>query len=241
MVTQDATLSETVTLALRLRWQDTECQTVADTAEVVRVIEETAPDIVMFQPAAPDAELAETLAAIRVFSDVPVLAMSSNGSSVEAVQALDLGADDYFRTSSDMLELVARVVAVMRRAGKPAWKAAPSCLVSGPLTVDLDSYLVYLERRKVGLTSTEFRLLWFLMKHRGTTVSHHAIEFALWGDHGAEVDVVKKYVQRLRSKLGDTPHNPRWIASVRGVGYRFVGPAEGATAGAELVTTGISA
>jgi len=79
----------------------------------------------------------------------------------------------------------------------------------------------------VVLTSTEFRLLHLLVKNRGTVVAHQTLERALWGGYMDSSKLVKKYVQRLRRKLGDHAREPVWIASVHGVGYRFIGPALG--------------
>jgi len=84
---------------------------------------------------------------------------------------------------------------------------------------------VEVEGRRVALTSTEFRLLHLLVKNQGVVLSHQALERGLWGRHWVEsVGLGKKYIQRLRRKLGDDAHEPRWIVSVRGVGYRFIGP-----------------
>jgi DNA-binding response OmpR family regulator len=87
------------------------------------------------------------------------------------------------------------------------------------------TYEVFLEERRVVLTSTEFRLLHLLLKNQGVVVSHQALERELGGGHWVEsVSLGKKYIQRLRRKLRDDAQEPRWIVTVRSVGYRFIGP-----------------
>ncbi len=228
LVTADAQLGYKVALALRLRWANSVIHTTEDAARAVQLIGDASPDVVVFQPSQPDLDLAETLDTIRSLSDVPIVVLSAVGSSLEAAQAMEWGADDYFRTSSDLLELVARVGAVIRRAGHRPSMANGTSIVSGQLSIDPDTYVVSIGAERVGLTATEFRLLCILMKNRGKVVTRAAIEQALWGEGDRPLDVVKKYVQRLRHKLDDHPRRPHWIANVHGIGYRFVGPLEDA-------------
>jgi DNA-binding response OmpR family regulator len=100
-------------------------------------------------------------------------------------------------------------------------------LSSGKLFINPATYEVYLGEERVTLTSTEFRLLHLLVKNRGMVVAHQTLERALWGEDVDSSRLVKKYVQRLRRKLGDDAREPQWIASVHGVGYRFIGPPPG--------------
>jgi DNA-binding response OmpR family regulator len=137
--------------------------------------------------------------------------------------ALDLGADDYLRVPCNLADLSVRVWALVRRAGDPgAIKGGPWEI--GPLIIYPDNYKVAMRGRRIALTSTEFRLLQLLVKNRGHTLPHCTIEQTIWQHRADSNRLVKKYVQRLRRKLGDSARYPEWIASVHGVGYRFIGP-----------------
>ena len=92
------------------------------------------------------------------------------------------------------------------------------------------TYEVFLNDGRITLTSTEFRLLHLLLKNRGMVVARRVLEQSLWGDQVGSYGLVKKYVQRLRLKLGDNARNPIWIASIHGVGYRFIGPSSASVA-----------
>ena len=98
-------------------------------------------------------------------------------------------------------------------------------MTSGELMVNPATYEAYMGRRRIPLTNTEFRLLYLLVKNWGMVVSRQSLERGLCGEQVDSSGLVKKYVQRLRQKLGDNAREPIWIASVHGVGYRFIGPA----------------
>ena len=122
------------------------------------------------------------------------------------------------------MELLARITAVLRRSQVRASEGAGEALRVGDLLICPASYEVYLDERPVHLSPTEFRLLHTLVRHRGVVVTHGVLQQAIWGDvSGGTPEVVKKYVQRLRRKLGDDPAHPHWIVTLPGVGYRFVG------------------
>jgi DNA-binding response OmpR family regulator len=143
---------------------------------------------------------------------------------MEVVTSLELGADDYVRLPCDLTEIMVRIWALLRRAGARPAHESEGPLSSGRLFINPATYEMFLEKQRVALTSTEFRLLHLLVKNRGTVVAHQTLERALWGDQVDSSRLVKKYVQRLRRKLGDDAREPLWIASFHGVGYRFIGP-----------------
>ena len=130
------------------------------------------------------------------------------------------------RLPCDMTEMMARVWALLRRAGAMVRQEEEKPLRSGSLLVNPTTYEVFLGDRRVVLTSTEFRLLHLLLKNRGIVVSHQTLGRTLWGDQVDSSGLVKKYVQRVRQKLGDTAREPSWIVSIHGMGYRFIGPSE---------------
>jgi DNA-binding response OmpR family regulator len=212
--------------SVRLRWPDM-ALTVADSAaEGLELVEHESPDVVLMNADFNDMSLSQAIQELRRFSDVPLIVMGHRGDVIEVVTALELGADDYVRLPCNLTEMMSRIWALLRRVGnsRPVQEGeAP--LRSGALVINPATYEVFLEERRVSLTSTEFRLLHLLVKNQGVVLSHQALERGLWGRHWVEsVGLGKKYIQRLRRKLGDDAHEPRWIVSVRGVGYRFIGP-----------------
>ncbi len=182
--------------------------------------------MVLLHPTFSDMSLAEAVQELRRFSNVPLLVLGHQGSETEIVTALQLGADDYVRLPCDMTEMMARVWALLRRTGAIARQEEERPLRSGDLLVNPITYEVFLGDRRLVLTSTEFRLLHLLLKNRGIVVSHDTLGRTLWGEEVDSSGLVKKYVQRVRQKLGDTAREPSWIVSIHGMGYRFVGPSE---------------
>ena len=161
---------------------------------------------------------------MRNFSNVPLLVLGRQGDEMEVVASLEMGADDYVRLPCDLTELTTRIWALLRRVGAGISYESESPMQSGRLLVNPATYEAFLGDQRVTLTSTEFRLLYLLVKNWGIVLARQTLERTLWGEQVDSSGLVKKYVQRLRHKLGDDAREPFWIASVHGVGYRFIGP-----------------
>lgn len=158
--------------------------------------------------------------------DVPVLVLTAREEEADKVLGFRLGADDYVTKPFGLLELLARVEALLRRA-RPASGRRGAVLRSGELVVDPTSRTVRLAERPVGLAPKEFDLLVALMTRRGAAASRVELMDEVWGYPGAVVSrTVDTHVAELRRKLGDEAEEPRFVATVRSVGYRFVGPVE---------------
>lgn len=155
---------------------------------------------------------------------MPLLVLGRQNDEMETVSSLEVGADDYVRSPCDLTELTARIWALLRRSGMTSSYETESPLVSGRLLVNPATYEAFLGGQRLTLTTTEFRLLYLMVKNWGIVVSRATLERTLWGDQVDSYGLVKKYVQRLRHKLDDDAREPFWIASVHGVGYRFIGP-----------------
>lgn len=221
---------EMVTVAVRLRWPDAHIFEEKSSRRGLDLIEAETPDLVLLSGARSDLSLMETIQELRRFSEVPLMVWEHDGGELEVVKALELGADDYIRPPHGFIELVARMVALMRRL-QPAPNTSNSpTITSGDLVVHSKTYEAFLGDTRLNLTPTEFRLLYILMSNRSAVVSHRFLERLLWGDRYDAGSLLKKYIQRLRKKLEDDPMDPIWISTLRGVGYRFIGPAEGARA-----------
>ena len=216
--------AEKVGLAARLRWPDASILVATDAENGLQVVGYQSPDVVVFQPGLGSLFMERFIQGLRVFSDAPLIVLEpeEGGGNMDEVKALELGADDYVRNSAGLINLVARLVALIRRIRRTDLSAAGRPLTCGTLTLDPATYEVFLDGKTLSLTFTEFRLLHLLLNNRGIVVTHDFLARSLWGSRVDSSALVKKYIQRLRRKLGDDPYNPQWIASVHGVGYRML-------------------
>ncbi len=215
-------------MSVRVRWPDAVPVMAGAATQGLELVERLAPDMVIMHPDFTDLSLSKAIQGLRGFSNVPLMVLGSQGDEMEVVTALESGADDYVRMPCDLTEMTTRVWALLRRMGFTKSRDLEVPLLSGRLLVNPATCEVFLGGERLLLTSTEFRLLYLLVGNWGTVVSHQAVERSLWGDQADKSGLVKKYVQRLRHKLRDNSREPRWIASVHGVGYRFIGPAPSA-------------
>jgi DNA-binding response OmpR family regulator len=222
---RDKHVAEVAALSVRMCWQDASWVTADSATGGLKAMERELPDLVFIYPDFEDSSLLETIKNLRLLSNVPLIVFARQDNGTEATASLDMGADDYIRAPWKLSELIARVFAVMRRAkaNQTLEENNPS-LKSGSLIVCPAINRVLLDNRRIGLNSTEFRLLYLLVKNRSAVVSHQTLNQTLWGEQVSRSGLEKKYIQRLRGKLGDDAREPRWIASIHGVGYRFIGP-----------------
>ncbi|MBI2172238.1 MAG: response regulator transcription factor [Chloroflexi bacterium] len=212
-----------VEVAIRLRWPGARVVVPSDADSILETIGEDEPDVVLFQPGPGTWSMERFINEVRAFSDVPLVLMESESpNELDEVQALETGADDYFRQSASLINLTARFVALLRRVRR-ASALAQETVSSGGLLVDPSTYEVHMQGQRVDLTFTEFRVLYFLARNRGAVVTHNALCQEIWGDEVDATNLLKKYIQRIRRKLNDNPQSPRWIASIHGIGYRFLG------------------
>ncbi len=162
----------------------------------------------------------ETLRQIRARTEVPVLFLSARQGDADKIRGLGLGADDYIVKSATPGEVVARVKAVLRRAGRAA--AASTVLDFGRLVIDVTAREVRLNGAPVPLTAREFDLLQLLASHPRRAFSRDELFERLWGDYG-DRHTVTVHIARLREKIEEHPDEPRLLVTVRGMGYRFEG------------------
>jgi DNA-binding response OmpR family regulator len=185
------------------------------TAEMLAML----PDCVLLDVMLPGASGFELCRGIRAKSDVPVLFLSARDGDAEKIRGLGLGADDYIVKSATPAEVVARVKAVLRRAGSGR---DPGRLRFGRLEVDLAAHEVLVAGRPVRMTAREFELLRVLVGHPRQVLSREHLFELVWGSYG-DRSAVSVYVSRLREKIEDDPAAPCYIVTVWGAGYRFDG------------------
>jgi two-component system KDP operon response regulator KdpE len=225
LVDDDPQLREALTVGLQLQWQDAEVLEAADGEAGVRQFFDHDPDIVLLDVAMPYKNGFEVLRDIRRVSDVPVILLTGRGEELDQVRGLELGADDYVVKPFSHLALLARFKAVLRRAELPPPLVALPDFVAGDLAIHFQAHQVTLAGQPVKLTPVEYKLLYHLVRNAGRLLPHQALLDRVWGaDHGATPDHLKVFISRLRAKL-ERPGGAHFIATERGLGYRFLKPA----------------
>ncbi len=225
VVDDEPDVVESVRLGFTLQWRDVDVLGAGKGEEALDLIEQERPDLVLLDIGLPDIDGFEVLRQVRAFSDVPVLMLTARDDSMDKVKGLELGADDYVTKPFNHLELMARVKAVLRRLEMPPPTSRAPSFRSGPLEVDFARQEARLDGRRLDLTPTEYKLLYHLVRNVGHVLPHTTLLAKVWGrEYVDEVDYVRVYIRRLRDKLDDSPESPRFIATERGLGYRFIAP-----------------
>ncbi len=225
LVAEDARdVAEVVAFGVRLTWPDSEVTVATSGQEALRQFDEQKPDLVVLDVSMPPPDGFEVCRRIRETSSVPILMLTVHDSTADKVRALELGADDYLTKPFDHLELLARLKALLRRAGGALPMGGRQYTV-GDLTLDAGTREVRLRGEAVKLTSTEYRLLEELVRHAGSALPHQYLLERVWGpEYVGDPSYLKVFVRRLRQKLGDDAERPRYIQTEWGVGYRLVLP-----------------
>ena len=215
---------EVVSLCFQLRWSGANVVSAATGAKGLELIEAESPDLIILDIGLPDMDGFQVLREIRRFSQVPVIMLTVRGEDTDVVRGLELGADDYVTKPFSHIELMARVQAVLRRVqGLPVTEQRP--FVSGKLSVDFASNEVKIDSKPVKLTSTESKLLYYLIKNEGRLLSHENLLRKIWGETYVDArDLLRVHIQHLRQKLGDSVELPSIIVTEHGMGYKFVPP-----------------
>ena len=199
-----------------------------DGRAALAAIERADPALVILDIMLPEVDGLAVIKAIRRTDRIPIVVLSALGRADDRISGLAAGADDYVPKPFSPAELVLRVKRVLERSGAAADGNARALLEHGDLVVDRDRHEVRIGGRPVELTSVEFRLLTALLEARGKVLSRDRLLDVLYGDEGLEIldRTIDVHVRRLRDKLGDDAEHPRYIATVRGAGYRAAAVAD---------------
>jgi len=168
---------------------------------------------------------------IRLKSEVPIVMVTAKTEEVDAVVALELGADDYVTKPYQFRELVARVRAILRRAEArnqdKAIENVPSRLKAGDLVIDQDRHEVLLNDQLIALPLKEYELLLQLVANAGRALSRDDLIDAVWGtDYVGDTKTLDVHIRRIRSRIEDDPQRPLRVITIRGVGYRYDMPVD---------------
>jgi DNA-binding response OmpR family regulator len=210
-------------LSRLLRMEGYEVLEAEDGQRAIEIVRANEPDLVLLDVMLPARDGLDVLGDLRRTSNVPVILVSALGEEADRVLGLKMGADDYVVKPFSAAELSARIESVLRRAKLRATGATNNRLAFGELAIDLQTREVALHGEKVDLTAKEFDLLAFLAGAPRQVFSREQLLQQVWGSSSEwQSDAtITEHVRRLRRKLEDDPDKPRWITTVRSVGYRF--------------------
>lgn len=194
-----------------------------DGVECIRLIEKECPDLLVLDLMLPEMDglnVCRLLRQQQTFRDLPIIMLTAKGEEIDKVLGLELGADDYLTKPFSPRELLARINACLRRV-KPAAKDK-DLLAYGELQIDTQRYLVYLRGKEIELTPKEFELLKMMALHPGKVYSRDELLEQIWGyEYTGDTRTVDVHVRHLRQKIEEDPSNPRFIETLRGIGYRL--------------------
>jgi two-component system response regulator RegX3 len=227
MVEDETSITEPLSEALEREGFATE---VARTVqEALRVSERLRPDIVLLDVMLPDGSGYDVCRSLRERSAVPIIMLTARGEETDRIVGLELGADDYIVKPFSAREVAARVRAVLRRSGDNRRDAAERDrpIVAGQLTLDPGRRSATHDGQELELTRKEFELLELLLREAGSVVSRERLIDEVWDVNWfGSTKTLDVHVSSLRRKLGDNSAAPRYIHTVRGVGFRFAAPDE---------------
>jgi two-component system response regulator RegX3 len=230
--------SITVPLAEALAREGFDTEVAGTAAEALELAGSVAPDLVLLDVMLPDGSGYDVCRELRSKSRVPIIMLTARGEETDKVVGLELGADDYIVKPFSAREVAARIRAVLRRAGEavaaPLPDEAAAALQVGDLRLDPARRSATLDGDELDLTRKEFELLELLMREAGTVITRERLIDEVWDVNWfGSTKTLDVHVSGLRRKLGDDPSSPRYLHTVRGVGFRFSGPEELKEAGPE--------
>jgi two-component system response regulator RegX3 len=179
-------------------------------------------DIVLLDLMLPEMSGTEVCRQLRQRSHVPIIMVTARDSEIDKVVGLELGADDYVTKPYSPRELVARIRAVLRRQTTDAVDPGAPTLSAGPVRMDVERHVVTVDGAAVQLPLKEFELLELLLRNAGRVLTRGQLIDRVWGaDYVGDTKTLDVHVKRLRSKVEPEPSAPRFIVTVRGLGYKF--------------------
>ena len=196
-----------------------------DGGEAVELVKQKEYDVVLLDVMLPVYDGFEVCQQIREFSDMPIIMLTAKGDDMDKILGLDMGADDYITKPFNILEVKARIKAIIRRNTKKSReKENRNILKVKDLTMDRESRRVFIGDREVNLTAKEFDLLELLLTNPGKVYSREKLLSIVWGyEYPGDVRTVDVHVRRLREKVEANSSDPQYVYTKWGVGYFFKG------------------
>ena len=197
--------------------------TAYDGDEALQKASENKYDIILLDVMLPKHSGLEVLQQIREFSSVPVIMLTAKGEDMDKILGLEYGADDYITKPFNILEVKARIKAILRRSKRPADEKAQTKTVEiAGLRMDCDSRRVYVNGKEIYLTAKEFDVLELLVFNPNKVYSRENLLNIVWGyEYPGDVRTVDVHIRRLREKIEENPSDPKYVHTKWGVGYYF--------------------
>ncbi|MEY9876010.1 two-component system response regulator RegX3 [Streptacidiphilus sp. MAP12-33] len=210
-------------LSYMLRKEGFEVAIAATGPDALDQFERNGADLVLLDLMLPGLPGTEVCRQLRAKSSVPVIMVTAKDSEIDKVVGLEIGADDYVTKPYSTRELVARIRAVLRRRGETEeTSGGPGALEAGPVRMDVDRHVVTVDGAKVDLPLKEFDLLEMLLRNAGRVLTRMQLIDRVWGaDYVGDTKTLDVHVKRLRAKIEPDPGAPRYLVTVRGLGYKF--------------------
>ena len=191
-------------------------------AEAVEKAQQHTPDLIILDVMMPEMDGMTACARIREFSNVPIILLTAKTDDMDKLMGFEHGADDYVTKPFNILELKARVRALLRRSGAHSSESAASNLTIGSITLDLNARNAYRNGVMADLTAKEFDVIEFLMRNPNRVYSREALLDTIWTyEYRSDIRTVDVHIRRLREKLEENPAEPQYIMTKWGVGYYF--------------------
>ena len=209
-------------LSYMLRKEGFEVSVAPTGTSALTQFDRTGADIVLLDLMLPEMSGTEVCRQLRQRSAVPIIMVTARDSEIDKVVGLEIGADDYVTKPYSPRELVARIRAVLRRQGAEVAEVTTPTLAAGPVRMDVERHVVTVEGTSVQLPLKEFELLELLLRNAGRVLTRGQLIDRVWGaDYVGDTKTLDVHVKRLRSKVEPEPSAPRYIVTVRGLGYKF--------------------
>lgn len=196
-----------------------------DGEEALKMAKENTYDMMLLDIMLPKMNGFEVCQAVREFSNVPIIMLTAKGDDMDKILGLEYGADDYITKPFNILEVKARIKAIMRRTTiSDAKEKSPAMIESGDLRLDCDGRQLYVLGNAVNVTAKEFDLLELLVKHPNKVYSREQLLSLVWGqDYPGDERTVDVHVRRLREKIEPNASDPKYVHTKWGVGYYYRG------------------
>ena len=195
-----------------------------DGADAIDMFDAVRPDVVLLDVMLPKVSGIDVCRELRKRSRVPILMVTAKGSEIDTVVGLEVGADDYITKPYRIRELVARMRAVMRRAGDRVDDLTADAMQVGDVALDPEKHEVYIRGELTSLPLKEFELLHVLLANAGRVMTREQLIDRVWGsDYVGDTKTLDVHVKRLRAKVEPDPTHPERIVTIRGLGYKFAG------------------
>jgi two-component system response regulator RegX3 len=208
-------------LSYMLRREGYEAVVASTGPEALAEFDRAGADIVLLDLMLPGLPGTEVCRALRSRSTVPIIMLTAKDAEVDKVVGLELGADDYVTKPYSARELVARIRAVLRRRGE-AEPAVDGALEAGPVRMDVERHVVTVDGEQVSHPLKEFDLLEYLLRNAGRVLTRSQLIDRVWGaDYVGDTKTLDVHVKRLRAKVEPDPANPKYLLTVRGLGYKL--------------------